>query len=359
MRDLTPDFKPFDRSIDVARVVMSLLAMLSLYVDPNAGGLFHLSKWLFATLLGHLLYSSLAYLVSDSRIGLRSIRSITTGLDLTFATAIAFLTEGRTSPSFVFFVFTIVAVGFRTGFRDTLLVTLSSVALYLAVIALSSTLGSIYAMRAVYLAIAGYLIGFFGRQRAAFEAQLRKLEAASERESIARSLHDGYIQSLGAVTLRLESCRDMLVGNEVEDALSEIKEIQVDVTNEYDEVRDYVHTLAGVDGSSSEHPIAKSNTEFTILASFTARGALMEHIMQIMFEGIRNTRRHSRAAHASVKVDQMDATIRIAIDDDGVGLGGRSDSPWTIASRVAQFGGQLAIKENMPGTHIEIALPST
>jgi signal transduction histidine kinase len=214
-------------------------------------------------------------------------------------------------------------------------------------------------MRAVYLAIAGYLIGFFGQQRVDFEAQLRELEAGRERESIARYLHDGYIQSLGAVTLRLESCRDMLAGNEIEDALCEIQEIQVEVTNEYDEVRDYVRSLAGLEGPGSKHPTAKSNTEFRVSASFSARGPLIEHVMQIMFEGIRNTRRHSRAGNASVKVDQTDTTIRITIDDDGVGLAGDPHPPWTIASRVAEFGGELTIKkEHGPGAHIEIALPS-
>ena len=62
-------------------------------------------------------------------------------------------------------------------------------------------------MRAVYLAIAGYLIGFFSQQRALFEAEVRELETRAERQSIARSLHDGYVQALAGVNLRLETCR--------------------------------------------------------------------------------------------------------------------------------------------------------
>ncbi len=352
------DFGELDRRVAQARVVLSLLATLSLYVDPSAGGLFHLDKWLLATLLCHLIYSALTYLALSYRVGTNPVRKLSTALDLIFATVIAFLTEGRTSPSFVFFVFAIVAVGFRTGFRDTLLVTSCSVALYLSVVALSDGLVNIYAMRAVYLAIAGYLIGFFGQQRVTFETRLRELEAEAEREAIARSLHDGYIQALAGVSLRLESCRDMLVSNQPEEALAEIREIQVGVTREYDEVREYVRSLASADRQIASHNFADFNTQFQVQAAFGARGAILEHIVQIVLEGVRNTLRHGHARSAAIKVHQVGEAVRITIDDDGVGFGDSPNAPWTIASRVAEFGGKLAIRSDAPGAHLEIAIPT-
>ena len=54
-------FSDFDLDIARTRIVLSLLAMLSLYVDPSAGGLFHLTPWLLATLLCHLAYSTGTY----------------------------------------------------------------------------------------------------------------------------------------------------------------------------------------------------------------------------------------------------------------------------------------------------------
>src|ERR1700730_15002409 len=173
---MKPDFGEFDLQIARARVLLSLIAMLTLYVEPSLGGLFHLTEPILVTLLCHLLYSGATYLALGHGAGTDGVGKISIGLDLIFATVIAFLTEGRTSPSFVFFVFAIVAVGFRTGFRVTMLVTISSVVLYISVVALSDGLMNVYMMRAAYLAIAGYLIGFFGQQRVTFETRLRELE---------------------------------------------------------------------------------------------------------------------------------------------------------------------------------------
>src|SRR5713101_5623991 len=66
---MKPDFGELDRRVAEARVVLSLLAMLSLYIDPSQGGLFHLENRLLATLLCHLLYSVLTYFALRYRVG--------------------------------------------------------------------------------------------------------------------------------------------------------------------------------------------------------------------------------------------------------------------------------------------------
>jgi signal transduction histidine kinase len=249
---MKPDFDELDTKVAQARVILSLIALLSLYVDPSLGGLFHLETWLLAILLCHLLYSALTYLALTHQFGPGPDRKISAGFDLLFATIIAFLTEGRTSPSFIFFVFAIVAEGFRTGFRDTLLITMCCVTLYALAVEVSDRLLNTYLMRPVYLAIAGYLIGSIGQQRTHFERRLHQLETQAEREAIARSLHDGYLQALAGISLRLESCRDMLNSEELEAALAEITETQLSVCREYDEVRGYVHSLAWANESATD-----------------------------------------------------------------------------------------------------------
>lgn len=113
-----PEFHDLDLSIARARIALSLIAMLSLYIDPStAGGLFHLNAYALTTLLCHLAYSVGIYFALSRRLADGNLQVLSTAFDLFFATAIAFITEGQTSASYVFFVFAIVATGSRARTR--------------------------------------------------------------------------------------------------------------------------------------------------------------------------------------------------------------------------------------------------
>jgi signal transduction histidine kinase len=357
-----PDIRGLDFNIARGRIVLSLLAMLSLYIDPStAGGLFHLSRLALITLLCHLAYSVGIYLTLRQRPNGIGLSTVTTVLDLFFATAVAFLTEGQTSPSYVFFVFAIIAAGIRPGpgILSTIAITICSVALYLLVIVLSDGITNFYMMRAVYLAIAGYLIGFVGRQRAAFETHVRDLETRAERHSIARSLHDGYVQALAGVNLRLQTCRELLGRQRPDDALAQLTELQIGIAREYDEVRAYIRELAGVDVSgASTVTAAAEDPHFEVRMAFAGNSTTGEHLLQIMLEGLRNARRHGVPRCVTINVNGLEDKMLITIDDDGVGFQESGQPPWAIASRVAELGGHLIV--NRDGvTRLEIEMPNT
>ena len=356
----SPNFCGLDFNIARGRIVLSLLAMLSLYIDPStAGGLFHLNRLALATLLCHLAYSVGIYLTLQQRPTGIALANLSIALDLFFATAVAFLTEGQTSPSYVFFVFAIVAAGIRPGLLSTIAVTIFSVTLYLMVIVWSDGITNFYVMRAVYLAIAGYLIGFVGRQRAAFEAHVHELESRAERHSIARSLHDGYVQALAGVNLRVQTCRELLGRQRPDDALAQLTELQAGVAREYDEVRAYIRELAGVDVSSARTVTAAAeDPHFEVQMAFAGHGTTGEHLLQIMLEGLRNARRHGLPRCVTINVNGLENKLLITIDDDGVGFSESAHPPWAIASRVAELGGHLIM--NRDGvTRLEIEMPNT
>jgi len=351
-------FSDFDLDIARTRIILSFLAMLSLYVDPTtAGGLFHLTTYVLVTLLCHLTYSAGTYFLLNYQIAKRLLPTATTLLDLLFAMGIAYLTEGQTGPSYVFFVFAIIAVGVRATPRAIIWVTLSGVALYLLVISVSDRLTGAYVMRAVYLAIAGYLVGFFAQQRANYEDRVRELEAQGERLSIARLLHDSYVQSLAGVNLRLESCRELLRRERPDDASRELKELQLGVKRQFDEVREYVRSLAGVD-SSSTNEIAdiSADPKIKINGVFNGSSRLGERILQIMLEGLRNARKHARATSVRIEASEIAGRVLITIADDGVGFPPAADPPWTIASHVAETGGRLSFSESGPAC-LQIEIP--
>ncbi len=343
----TPTFSDFDLDIARTRVVLSLLAMLSVYVDPTtAGGLFHLSAYVLATLTCHLVYSVATWLLLKYRVAARRLPIVTTALDLFFAMTVAYLTEGQTGPSYVFFVFAIIAVGVHATLRAVVVITLGGVTLYLAAIAAAGQSSGAYAMRAVYLAIAGYLVGFFAQLRVNYEEHVRELEAQAERHSIARLLHDGYVQSLAGVNLRLEACRELLRRGREHDASRELHELQAGVKRQFDQVREYVRSLAGVDSSSAHAAVdLRADPRVSINGAFHGSSRLGERVLLIMLEGLRNARKHARATAVRIEAAEFAGQVRITIADDGIGFPPTADPPWTIASHVAETGGHLSFNE--------------
>jgi len=354
---VSSDPHSLDLNIARARVALSLLAMLSLWVDPTTpGGLFYLTRTEAATLLAHLTYSVVLLVVLSRRIVVANLSSISNVLDLFFATAISFLTQGQSGPSNVFFVFAIIAAAIRPGLAPTIAAVVASVVLYLLVIAFSVGLTLATMMRPVYLAILGYLIGFVGQQRALFEARVRELETRAQRFTIARSLHDGYVQALAGVNLRLETCRELLARGRVEETLGQLQELQKGVAREYDGVRAYIRSLAGLGDSGAHEPSAVVDPQCRLQAAFAGRGLTGEHLLQMMLEGLRNARRHGTARRVDINLSGTDDGILLTIEDDGVGFTDAPTKPWAIASRVAELGGHLTVTSGGGATRLTIEM---
>jgi signal transduction histidine kinase len=353
------DLKDLELAVARARIVLCPVVLLSVYVDPTTGGFLGVGGLMLGILTLHLIYGLATYLAINVGTLTYALLWVTAGLDLVFASSLAFLTEGPTSPALVLFMFAIVAIGCWADMRSILLVTLLSVVLYLVAIMVSGHgLTNPYLMRAMYLAIAAYLVDFIGQQRDRFEARVHELEAEAQRQKIARSLHDGYVQALAGFNLRLASCRDLLANNRASEALSEIAEVQNGVIRQYDEVRDYLHALAGAHERSIGPINARADTRFCVQASFTARAAMAEQVLQIALEGVRNTQKHGLAASSQINIGEAGAAIRITIDDDGSGFKESDALPWTITSRVAELGGWVARKTDQRiGAHLEMEIP--
>jgi two-component system sensor histidine kinase DesK len=356
-----------ERSIARCRVLLSLTAILAAYVDPTeptltrwlplTGGSFVLSGYGVSVLLAHLVYSvSLAVAYARPAAPSARLAPVATTADVLFGTAIALVTEGATSLYYVFFAFAVLSVGLRRGMRSALVVTGFSLAFYTTLTVLSAPSDQhFYVMRAAYLGMTGYLVGYLGQERMNQEVRLRALEASAQRERIARSLHDGYAQALAGVNLRLESCRQLLQRGRHEEAQSELEELQAGVNREHDELRAYIHSLVEREGAALS-AIPDGTTRFAVSAEFSGDALLVEHVLHIMLEGARNVTRHARARSAQLRVRATDHRLTVQIDDDGVGF---QDAPWSIASRVAEVGGAVVFGEDpRPGGHLRVELPS-
>jgi len=360
-----PRSTDIERNIAQCRVMLSVAAFVTVYIDPTrptlmrlAGGPFTLDPWALAVMLSHLAYS-LSIFLRVGRVGSpKRLAMVSTWADVLSGAAIALVTEGANSPFYVFFAFAVVAAGFRGGLRLALLVTVVSVVLYMSLIVLLRPEGvSFYIMRPVYLAITGYLVGYLGEQRLIVESRLRDLETATQRERIARSLHDEFVQALAGVNLRLETCRELLRRGALEKALVELTELQAGVNREHDDLRAYIRSLVDLESPRAPRMLDR-RTRFSVQAQFDGSLLLAEHALQIVLEGARNVGRHARADSALINVDANAARVRITIDDDGVGFPAGATPPWSIASRAAELGGAVRLGGgDRPGGHLEVELP--
>jgi signal transduction histidine kinase len=362
---------PADLEVGIARcrLVLSAVAILAIYVDPTApsltrwlplrGGAFTMDRYALAVLLSHLAYGLACHqVIVRGFVAPSRVATVTTWADVVFGALIALVTEGTTSPFYAFFAFAVVAAGLRAGLRPALVVTAASVVLYLSLIAVSAPQrANFYIMRPVYLAITGYLVGYLGQQRLTLERELRELEAYAQRERIARSLHDGYAQVLAGINLRLESCREWLRRGRPDEAFREVSDLQSGVNREHDELRAYIRSLVDLDADA---PAVRASdaTHFRVTADFGGSHAFVEHVLQILLEGCRNVGRHAHARSASLAVAATAGTVRITIEDDGVGFPAETTVPWSIASRVEELAGALHVtSDGRAGARLVVDVP--
>lgn len=362
----SPGVVDFERQIAKCRAALSLIAIVSVYLDPTTppfgvpfGGALGNDAYAFTVIAGHLAYAvGILLCVGSPRVPRDRLVVISTCLDVAFGGAIAIVTEGATSPARVFFAFAVVAVACRSGFRTAFLVTVASVVCYLAATQIvASPTQSVSTIRSFHFAITGYLIGYLAQQRRNVEAQTRDLEMSAERQGIARSLHDGYVQALAGVSLRLEACRELLRRDRPDRALAELADLQTGIQREYEEVRAYVRSLVELDRRIDDAP-KPPDVVLDIEATFRCDGATAEHILLIMLEGVRNARQHAGAVTASVRAREAEGGLQITIRDDGAGFPAGASAPWSIASRVAELGGGVEVDADQPGGRLVIEIPT-
>lgn len=357
-----------EQNIARCRLVLSIAAFVALYVDPTEPllsrwipletGPFVMDPRLLTVIAGHCTYSLLLYVgLTRAHLSPARIAARTMWVDVLFGAAIAILTEGVTSPAYPFFAFAVVAAGLRAGLRQALVITAASVGLYVSFLVISTPRGAeVYIMRPVYLAITGYLVGYLGQQREDLEDEIRQFERAEQRHRIARDLHDGFAQALAGINLRLEGCRRLMATNSVTDALSDLTELQDSVQREYDDLRTYTRSLAGLEATPPWED-ASPTTQLFVQADLSGSVDLVDHVLQIVREGVNNVRKHAHARTATIQIKAEQSLVHISIEDDGVGFRDAT-TPWSIASRVKEIGGRVQIVANHGcGARLSITLP--
>jgi signal transduction histidine kinase len=213
--------------------------------------------------------------------------------------------------------------------------------------------------------------------------RLRARAGAAARARVARDLHDGAIQALFGIELKIEALRR----NPETDARtqSELAEVQALLQREVMSLRELMQALRPVELDGSEQLpdvlaglVDRFRRETGIAARFVATSGPLAltapralEIVRIVQEALANVRRHSRASNVLVSLTRDDHIFRLVIEDDGRGfefegrlsaleLDRRRIGPVIIKERARLAGAELAV-DSTPGAgaRVELAFAET
>src|SRR5687768_5915776 len=119
-----------ERVLAVGRAFLTVCGLVAIYLDPTEPS--RLRGVTYGVLLAYALYSVavLAYVHRSARMT-RLHGRVLHGLDIAWASALTFVSEGPVSPFFLFFLFVVLAAAYRGGFRETIGTAAITIAVFL------------------------------------------------------------------------------------------------------------------------------------------------------------------------------------------------------------------------------------
>jgi signal transduction histidine kinase len=217
--------------------------------------------------------------------------------------------------------------------------------------------------------------GIYARKNRALAARERQLAEMSrrlltaqdeERRRLARSLHDGLIQSLAAVKLHLRPAKDRL-GEEAHGAMTEMLDEAIAQTRTlaYSIRPPLLDDLGLVPSLQrlAETVSDEAGIEINVSSDLDARLALSVEslLFHVAQEALQNVVRHAHARRVEIALSRSGRGLRLSIRDDGVGF--RPDEPRGLGLRGIQerldvTGGRMSIKTALGrGTEMTVEVP--
>ncbi|MFE3959104.1 GAF domain-containing protein [Nocardia sp. NPDC059091] len=198
-------------------------------------------------------------------------------------------------------------------------------------------------------------------QLAEAQQRVRELDILSDRDRIARDLHDHVIQRLFAAGLSLQGTIARTRAPEIRQRLSDVVNDLQDVVQE---IRTSIFDLHGANAQSPglrqrlEQVIAQHTTDIDLRTSLRTSGplsvvapVLADHAEAVVREAVSNAVRHAKAHSLAVSLDVAD-DLTVTVSDDGTGIpdnitpSGLSN----LAHRAQELGGTFTILPNPDDT---------
>lgn len=204
------------------------------------------------------------------------------------------------------------------------------------------------------------------------QADVQRVGLMEERERIARELHDGIIQSLFAVGMRLQGTA-LLAGSpttaaRIDGAVDELDRVIRDLRNYIFGLRPGILADRQLDQALQElgddlQKRSGARVEVKVDAELAASLSSRSHqIVQLTREALSNVARHAQAGRSSVRLAREGKVAVLMIEDDGVGFDAGSGSGGNglrnMRERTEAMGGAMLIKsEAGKGTSLQMTFP--
>lgn len=226
-------------------------------------------------------------------------------------------------------------------------------------------------------AVIRYLEVFSLEIRLRLEAAERNQAALQERERIARDIHDGVLQSLYSLRLRIEHCLYLLRDHPFHPVGDHLRYCMEELTGAIGEIRSFIGGAEGAVASAGlvrrlEQLLDDFQAGTGIKVEFLCRGeedqhlspAQEEHLVYLIREALSNVARHAGASRVELKLTFGDDRLTVALKDDGCGFsipeqrdkGARGLR--NMAVRAEALGGELRLQSRPgAGTLVEVEIP--
>ena len=188
---------------------------------------------------------------------------------------------------------------------------------------------------------------------------MRELDVVTERDRIARDLHDHVIQRLFAVGLALQGtvprARDPEVRRRLTDAVDDLQGVIQEIQTTIFDLHAAPQGTSALRQRIDEAIAQLAGTQLRTTVQFVGPlsvvdGTLADHAEAVVREALSNAVRHAEATTVTVRIT-VDDDLRIEVSDNGRGMpdeftgSGLTD----LRQRAAQAGGDFTI-ESAPDT---------
>jgi signal transduction histidine kinase len=205
--------------------------------------------------------------------------------------------------------------------------------------------------------------------RAQAVADREELAVISDRERIARDLHDVVIQRLFATGLQLQGIALLAGPSEV---ATRLDQTVADLDLTIKAIRGTIFELQNKQTTSLRAEIRTLVREYVPVLGFTpvvhttgpldtaVPASVREQLLPVLREAVSNVARHALADHAEIEVQVSDKELQVVVADDGIGLAPeRSESGLrNVRRRALDLGGSFELRPGDPrGTTVVWRVP--